>query len=889
MISPASIDAEIVDEGNYYSKSDSIPIIPINDAESFSKSDRNSMTSPLPSVGTKIVNEDDSYSKSDSIPIIPADDVESSLKDESQLPATTTATQNKKPQPPAIATATQDKNRGQEPDSTNLPTFSSYAKKSEQGPFLIRKIFITVDGKVPENEDFIRSRMNLSENEPFNPYVADGAIHSLYETNIFKDIRISADQNEDGTLDVSFFLTTRPKIAAIEFPHEKVSNKKLKKELKTASGEYLNEAFINDDIQTIYRYYQIQGFPKPIIDYKIVPTDDPKYVKVVFDIVLGKGLHISKINFIGFGDVNTEKIRKRMVLKTWSFFSFITKKGYFVDVLLDVDCAMITEEMQNAGYLDAKITRAEFISTSDKTNGTLEFVADLDQKYFTGNVHFEGNKIYPNDKIASLIRIKTGDPFSPGNIDDVAETIRNFYSYHGYINSYVKVEKIPTFVDNTIDVKFTINESSLTHVNSILIKGNFKTKNKVILRELALAPEDKFNYIKMKNSENRLKNTGFFETVSLDVKDNDIPKYKDIQIDVKEKNTGKVQVGGAISAKNNQFVFLELSQSNFDLFNSRAKFQGGGQKARARVQIGTRSNQLILSFEEPYLFDRELAFGTDVVGEKTKYRESDSNYSGSSYDRSAFGVEPYFRKRLYELWVGRLAYNITSGNIRNVADNAPKPLRDEKGHFTDSRIKFSIERDTRDNYIFPRTGSLLDFDTQVAGLGGTRKLFKIAASATKWFTISEKYDHTLTLAAKIGMICPFSGKATPYTERYFLGGDTLMRGFEDREISPKDKKFGSTPAKPIYESVGGNSFVYGGAEYTFNIFDDFYGAVFLEAGNVGKHQTPFHKGLNVDAGFGLRIFIGGMPLHLDWGFPIHAQENIKKDGVQFNFSFGASF
>jgi outer membrane protein insertion porin family len=116
-----------------------------------------------------------------------------------------------------------------------------------------------------------------------------------------------------------------------------------------------------------------------------------------------------------------------------------------------------------------------------------------------------------------------------------------------------------------------------------------------------------------------------------------------------------------------------------------------------------------------------------------------------------------------------------------------------------------------------------------------------------------------------------------------------MRGFEDREISPKDKKSGSTPKKPLYESVGGNSFVYGGAEYTFNIFDDFYGAVFLEAGSVGTHQTPFRKGLNVDAGFGLRIFIAGMPLHLDWGYPIHCQQDIKKDGVQFNFSFGASF
>jgi outer membrane protein insertion porin family len=870
----------------------SIHVLVFADGEPDFPDDMDPMTLPLtPTPDAEIVDEADHYSKSDGV----------SMKNAKSLPNGAHTSGEAESQPSAVPVTPSDKNKAQEPNSAPLSieptastdasgtTFSTYAKQSEQGPFLVRKIFITVDGTPPESEDFIRSHMKLSEHQPFNPHLADEAIHSLFGTNIFEDIRISADQNEDGTLDVFFALTMRPKIAAIEFPNEKVSNKKLKKQLKTASGEYLNKAFINEDIQTIYRYYQTQGFPKPTINYEIVPTDDPKYVKVIFDIVPGEGVHISGIKFTNFGDVDTEKIQKRMVLKTWSILSFITKKGYFVDVLLDVDRTMITEEMHNAGYLDAKITRAEFVNKNNKKSGILEFVADLGQKYFMGNIQFEGNKIYPNDKIASLIKIKTGDPFSPENIDNTAEAIRNFYSYYGYINSHVKIEKIPTFIGNTIDVKFTIHESPLIYVDSVLIKGNFKTKNKVILRELALAPEDKFNHVKMKNSENRLKNTGFFETVSVDVKDSDIPNHKDIQIDVKEKNTGKVMAGGAISAKNNQFVFLELSQSNFDLFNSRAKFQGGGQKARTRVQIGTRSNQFILSFEEPYLFDRELAFGMDVMGEKTKYRESDSNYSGSTYDRTSFGVEPYFRKRLYELWVGRLAYNITGGNIRNVADDAPKPLRDEKGHFTDSRIKFSIERDTRDNYIFPRMGSLIDIDMQVAGLGGTRKLFKVFASATKWFTISEKYDHTLTLAAKTGIICPFSGKTTPYTERYFLGGDTLMRGFEDREISPKDKKLGSPVANPVYESIGGNSFIYAGAEYTFNIFDDFYGATFIEAGNVGPHQTPFNKSFNVDAGFGLRIFIGGMPLHLDWGYPIHSAKDIKRNGVQFNFSFGASF
>ncbi|MDR0418370.1 MAG: outer membrane protein assembly factor BamA [Puniceicoccales bacterium] len=841
---------------------------------------------PTTSITSKNTDEDDHYSKDNHISTHDTESLKSSNHSEvtESQPLANVTTPSDESNPNANKEQHSDStpfNTGATtPEASPKTTLSSYAKNSESGPRSIRNFFITCDGSPLKNEDSIRSRIRLSKGDVFDPYAMDEGIHALFATNAYEDICVSASQNPDGTVDIFLSLTTRPKIISTEFPHEKINNKKLKAEIKTNNGEYLNKAFIKNDTQEIFRYYQIQGFPKPMIEHKIIQTDDPKQVKVVVDIVPGKAIHISKINFVNFGDINTDSIRKKMMLQTWSIFSFITKKGYFVDILLDTDRTMITEEMQNAGYLDAKITRAEFVSTHNKASGTLEFVADLGQKYFIGNVLFEGNKLYPDSKIASLIKIKSGDPFSPGNINNTMEAIRNFYSYNGYINSFVTVEKTPTFIDNKIDIKFTIHESPLTYVNSILINGNYKTKNKVILRELALVPGDKFNYVKMKNSENRLKNTGFFETVALEASNSEQPDHKNIQIDVKEKNTGNIKGGGAISSKNNQYIFFEISQSNFDLFGSKAHFQGSGQKARARVQFGTREHQLILSFEEPYLFDRELAFGIDIFGDKTKYHESDSNYSGPSYDETAIGLEPYFRKRIYELWIGRLAYNFTSKNIRNVGKNAVQPLKDEMGRHNSSRIKFSIERDTRDNYIFPRLGSLINVNTQLVGLGGDVKLFKTTAGASKWITVSEKYDHILALSMQIGVITPFSGRTTPFTERYFLGGDNLMRGFEYREISPKDK---------FHRSLGGNSFIFGCTEYTINIFEDLFGATFLEVGNVGSSQQPFKDGLNVDCGFGLRIFIMNIPLRLDWGYPVYCTKDTQKKGIQFNFSFSASF
>lgn len=789
------------------------------------------------------------------------------------------------------------------PDEKAIKTpnsLATYEKSTKAEHFIIRKIKIKTDKGPLESEDFVRTHMRFSEGEEFDPHAADDAIHSLHAIGMFDTIDVEAFQNLDQTVDVVFNLTVRPKIRSIKYPHERVSNKKLKTNLKTVEGGFLDRAAIHDDVNTYYQYYQIKGFPKPVIKESIVPAGDG-YVDVIFDIVPGKGVHISNIVFNGFGDVPTRPIEKKMGLKTWNLFSFFTKRGYFVDTLLEIDRQTVMDALHDAGYLDAKLTQAEFIP-SETYKGSLVFTADLGSKYTLGVVDWTGNTLYDDAKIQSIIRMKEGDAFNPSAISDTAEVIQNYYRYHGYLNTYVEAEKLPTFKDNVINVRYKIHEAPLCYVNAITVNGNYKTKNKVILRELSLAPGDKYNYVSAKASEHRLKNTGFFENVTVDAVDSSVPDQKDIRIDVKENNTGKFQIGGAISAKHNQMVFVEIAQSNFDLFGKGKNFQGSGQKAHARFQLGTREHALRLSFEEPYLLDKELAFGVDVFGERTRWRRSDEGYNGDTYDENEIGFEPYFRKRIYELWTGRLAYNFTWSKIKRLGRNASSVLKREAdmGHRTDSAIKFLIERDTRDSYLFPRSGTYFGFETQFSGVGGRTKFTKLDLSAGIWYPISERYDHSISLRAKLGTICPHGHKEVPYSERYFLGGDTLMRGFESHEISPKETIFlvddkgnpkldDNKCQRRELRSVGGIARSYIGAEYTFNIFENFYGAAFFEAGAVNDKKFKFFKHMNTDAGFGLRIFINNMPLRLDWGWPIHRAKDVRKDGVQFNFSFGCVF
>lgn len=768
----------------------------------------------------------------------------------------------------------------------------TYDKREKPKDFPVAKLEVYFDGEPAKDESFVRSHIRFTEGEAFDPFAANDLIHSLYATGMFDDIDVTATQNKDRSLNVLVKVTTRPRIANVKFPFEKIGKKKVRKELKTVAGKYLDRAALNEDILMVHRYYQMNGFPKPLINARVEPVGE-HLVDVIFEITPTDVLRIARVEFHNFGDIDTDLVQKRMALKRWdrNFFSFFTKKGNFADHLLEYDRGVLVDAMRDAGYLDGKLTRAEFV-TEGNQRGSLIFDADLGERYYIGKIQLNGATLYDPVILEACTGLKTGDAFGQSAIRQATENIQDYFRSRGYVNTVVDTEERPTFRDNVIDLVFNIHESSLYYLSAITIKGNYKTKNKVLLREFTLEPGDKFDYAAMRLGEMRLQNTEFFKKVEVDAVDSENPNEKDIEISVEEVDTGKVSGGVAVSARKSQVVFVSLEQSNFDLFGDR--FAGGGQKLFTKFQLGTRENEAIFSFEEPYFFDKELAFGTDISGGKTKYRKDDSNFSGSTYDENYFEFEPYFRKRLFDPWIGRLAYSLKLSKITSLGDSAVQPLKDEaaQGRRTASGVKFSIYRDSRDNLLFPRTGSRVEFQTHFYGLGGKTKFTRLEASASRYFWISEKYDHTLAISGSIGSMIPHQHRATPYSERYFLGGQSMMRGFEGRQISPKEEineiKDGKKNLR-YGDPVGGNSFCYGAAEYTFALFEPFFGATFIEAGAVNAKKFDNFKNINVDWGVGLRIFIGKMPLRLDWGFPIHAARGNKKDGVQFNFSFGASF
>jgi outer membrane protein insertion porin family len=287
--------------------------------------------------------------------------------------------------------------------------------------------------------------------------------------------------------------------------------------------------------------------------------------------------------------------------------------------------------------------------------GSLDIVINViegERSYF-GKISIVGNSVITTEDLKSLDNredkeLKTGDYYSPTLLAEERSRLRKKYGKKGYLDARVISIRKPNLETGQIDLRFEITENNKFTVNSIEVRGNDKTKTIAIVRELALSPGDTFDLVRMETSEARLRNTRFFEKVSLDdqpiqTNDPELQKSKrNLVVDVEEGRTGHVSFGVGFSTLEKAMMFAEFRQGNFDIMKWRSphRLQGDGQKFRLRLKLGSRSNEARLALEEPWFLNRRIAAGFEVFREK-------SDYYSSYYDEMRAGFEIYFRKRLF--------------------------------------------------------------------------------------------------------------------------------------------------------------------------------------------------------------------------------------------------
>lgn len=766
---------------------------------------------------------------------------------------------------------------------------STYGQVGQQ----VQKIDVRHVGPPAASESLIRANIRVKEGETYVRTSVDDDVRSLYSTGYFYNIRVATEPAENG-ITLIYVLQGKPILTEIRFEgNDQYSRKKLLKKVTSKIGEPLDERKLFIDAQEIEKMYQKSGYqrttvkPEPKIENEAAGRGT-----VTFQIVEAPKIKIDEVEFVGAEAFKQKKLRKVIKTRRWWMFSWITGSGVLKDEQFLEDKEKLTQFYQNEGYIDFELKDVQFDTISPKKM-VIRFIVSEGQQYRVGSVDIKGNSAFTKEEImngfysdgrqvAPLMipgaeetkRNPKGDIFTPLGLKHDTDAIRDFYGSKGYVDTGVKPTKIPNIERGTMDVVYEIRDEDqgISYIERIDIKGNTKTKDKVLRRELAVSPGEPFDMVRARISKSRLEQMRYFEKVETDVEPTDVNNRKNLVIDVEEGTTGHVELGAGFSSIDSLFGFVGYREGNFDLFNP-PYFRGGGQKLRVGATIGLRRKDYQVSFTEPWFLNRKLALGVDLY-------HSELNYYSDLYDFTQTGARLSLTKALPFNLIGSVSYTLENIGLKDVSEDAPLIIRQEPEDRLVSKVGLSLAYDTRNNAVEPTRGQRTEVLTEFAGgpFGAEADFIKWEVRSS-WFFPGFFEGHVWELIGRTGVVEPYNDtELVPLFDRFFLGGVNSLRGFRYRTVGPHIDD----------EPVGGNTFYFGSVDYTIPIVERLKFALFYDIGNVYLDAYDFDFGDYSDNwGVGIRLNIPRLgPLRLDYGIPINYDKANVSGSGKFQFSVG---
>jgi outer membrane protein insertion porin family len=738
----------------------------------------------------------------------------------------------------------------------------------------VRQIDIQYAGPATLSREKILANMRTAVGKPFSEEAIEDDIRALYATGSVTNVRIFGEPLANGVR-VVVVIQSKANVSQVNIEgYNAITLKRLKKDISTKPGQTLNEATLEQDRQKILDDYANHGFSQTDVKYHTDVNDQTGAAVVTFTITEGTKTIVKNIEFEGNTSFTSKELKKVVKTKPANILSFLTKDGRVNNDQLDGDVTALREFYQNHGYEDVNVDEPR-IEPAGNGKVTLVYPITEGAQYSVGTVGVTGGQVFTDSDIQAKLKTHAGGTFSPQDLRDDTKNIGDLYGARGYIDMTANAETTSA-ADHVINVEYKIDEGTQSYIEHINIQGNTRTKDKVIRRELAVYPGEVYNTTLVDVSKSRLENLGYFAKdrgVQIYPSDTDVPGRKDVNVLVQEARTGSFNFGAGFSSIDSLLGFVELQQTNFDLFNW-PTFTGGGERFHARFQLGTERTDADVSLTEPYFLDYQLSLGGELF-------YSDANYVSSVYTQKDYGFDVELRKPINAFSSVRLDYRLENIDLYDISSGVSDIIQRDAGNHSKSSLTAGYTYDTRDSVFLTRAGQRVDFSAFVSGgpLGGSVADWGFDLSGSQYFHLPG--DTILLLNAEVSEIENFGNNDhVPIFDALYLGGPNSLRGFRFRAMAPYDDK-----GQPI----GGDSLARLTAEYTFPIMDRIRGATFYDTGFVNPGAYDMSLGqLASDVGLGLRLDLPIGPVRLDYGLPIQNPHNTSKTG-QFNFSIGYQF
>ncbi len=792
-------------------------------------------------------------------------------------------------------------------------------------PLKVAKIIIKNVGPPAASEELVRSNLRVKVGDPYRQGAVDDDVRNLYATGFFYNIQVTADDTPNGVI-LTYKLQGKPRVTEINFQgNTKFTTKKLLKKISSKVGEPLDERKLFTDTQEIQKLYQKKGYPHTEVKYVLNIDENTGRGTVTFQIKEGIKIKILEVDFVGASAFSQRKLRHVIKTRKHWMFSWITGSGVFKEDQFDEDKDKLTTFYRDKGYIDFEIKDVRFVYPTPRTM-IIRFYVYEGTQYKIGAVKFSGNRVFTTPELIAGLRAQhersrakgtvgpdglpmdVGDIFTPDGLTKDSDAVENFYGARGYIDvragsRNLDVVQIPNTETHTMDLDFQIDEGQKSYIEKIEIKGNTKTRDHVIRRELAVSPGELFDMTRVKLSKLRLEGLGYFDRVDTRPEATEIPGRKNLVVGVEEKTTGHVSLGAGFSTVDSLVGIAEYNESNFSINHPFQPpwFRGGGQKFRLRATVGTQRQDYEMTFIEPWFLDRKLQLSIDLY-----YHDYAFLSPNNIYDQTRAGAKVGLESALWgnDFLRGGVSSTFEDVGIGLTSDailpylsaspgigrghpsyvenlgNVPPDIRNSTHNDTLARFGTFLAYDTRNSVQLPNKGQRTELDAELTTLD--RQFYKLELKSS-WFFKGLAPRHVLELDGRAGVADSLESGDVPFYDRYYLGGLYSLRGFKYRYISPRQPGYN--------EPIGGDAYWFGSAEYSIPIFEQDHGvgvrfAVFYDIGSVGASPWNFNPGQYSDNwGLGLRLNLPIGPLRLDYGIPIRHDEFSSPSG-QFQFGVG---
>ena len=730
---------------------------------------------------------------------------------------------------------------------------------------------IEVEGNKKVETEAILEKISLDKGSELDNYALRNAIKRVYAMKYFETVE--AHHVKKSGKDVLLFkIKEKPIISKITFSgNDELGDDELKDQVKTTEFNILDINTIKSDLIALQKFYEEKGFYLANIDYELV-TNESGGLNLTYRVKEYDKVRVKKILFLGNNDLKDQELKSFMQTSEETLFSGLSGSGSFKEFNFQTDIERLKYVYKTKGYLQVNIGNPVITVSEDKKWIFITINVQEGPKFSVNNIFYNGELLFTESEMKEKTGLRSGDVYSEEELRKDIQSLTEMYQDKGY--AFANVLRTLRIVpgENKVDINYSFEKGKIAYFGKIIIKGNTKTRDKVIRRELRIHEGMMYSGSALRLSKGNVNRLGFFEPNSV-IFNTLSPKGKDdvlnVEISVKERQTGQISLGAGYSTATKGFFQASVAQNNF---------RGLGQNLNLNVSLAENQQTYNLGFTEPYFNDSLWTAGADI------YRTQ--NGLISSFNSEKFGGDVRIGYPLAEytrvFFTLRHEYNKIQ-NVRNPTIN------EDIENGIAATLKASIRYDKRNNVFEPTDGLFGSLSVEYAGMYGDQQWLKAIAEGRYYKPVWEEL--VLRSRVRVSQLMKTTDRELPRLEKFQMGGSRNMRGYNFEDIGPQVYLEDEDTGQLTRFNAGGQFSLLGTLEFEHPLVKEagLKWVVFYDAGNV--YAESFGENgdysLRQNYGFGFRWFSPIGVLRFEFGYPIDPLP--ENDGQQFHFDIGQLF